>query len=258
MTKGEIEFEGMIAEKANAVYQPGKNAEMDAWFNAFFIENHIDHFTYPTQAAPPEQIRFMVYFEGNDRYYPCSDRMFEAIMTRKQSAFLQKKYAEVFQKILKLIDEQIEDQFEKDFLESLIIIKFKHETRDEIMIPSRIEKRLLGLFLLRTQIEDPYLYEKNNRNVRMKNALSSQVFLEAINAAKATDFENLPATLSDIKNLVDYIELKRLVSLSVVCKLWETDEAKYFKAEDYNKIFEQPILGEGVGRLFDFLGIAKN
>ncbi len=135
---------------------PPKTPETDAWFTAFFIENHIDYYTYPYHVSTPEQIRFIVFTEENERYYPCSDHMVEAIMNKNQSEFLQKKYHEILQKILKVIDSQIEDKDEKAYLESLIKIKYQHETRDEIMIPSRLEKRLFGIFLNRTQIEDPY------------------------------------------------------------------------------------------------------
>jgi hypothetical protein len=87
---------------------PKKSPETDAWFTAFFIENHLDHYTYPDHVSTPEQIRFIVFTEEDERYYPCSDRMFEAIMNRNQSEFLQKKYHEILRKILKLIDSQIE------------------------------------------------------------------------------------------------------------------------------------------------------
>ncbi len=257
MTHEEYEFEGLDPEQAKAIYHPGKNPETDAWFNAFFIENHLDYYTNPDSASSPEQIRFMVYTEGEERYYPCSDRMFEAIMNRNKSAILQKKYNEVFQKILSLIDGQIEEPWEKDFLESLIIIKFKHETRDEIMIPSRVEKRLLGMFLRRTQIADPYAAEKSRHNLRVKNALSSEAFQNAINRVDAADFESLPATLSEIKKRVDYVKVNRLISLCVENKLWETDEAANYTANDYEKIFSRPITGNGTDRFFQFLDIPK-
>lgn len=258
MTHEEHDFEGMDPEQAKSIYQPGKNPEIDAWFNGFFIENHLDYYTNPDHACTPEQIRFMVYTEGREQYYPCSDKMFEAIMNRNKSAFLQKKYNEVFQKLLGLIDKKIEDPWEKSFLESLIIIKFKHETRDEIMIPSRVEKRLLGMFLKRTQIEDPYINEKTVRNQRARQVLSSPVFQKAINRVIRKDFDCMPQTLSELKIRADYIELKRLVSLCVERKIWETDEAERYTEDDYNKILGRPLSGNGVDRFFNFFGLAQH
>ncbi|MFO7963574.1 MAG: hypothetical protein R6U50_06610 [Desulfobacterales bacterium] len=251
----EQDFEGLDPEQARLIYQPGKNPETDAWFNGFFIENHLDYYTNPDHACTPEQIRFMVYTEDNEQYYPCSDKMFEAIMHRNKSAFLQKKYNEVFQRLLALIDRQIEDPWEKSFLESLIIIKFKHETRDEIMIPSRVEKRLLGMFLKRTQIEDPYVCDKVARNRRALQVLASPAFQTAINRVTENEFERLPTRFSEIKKRVDYIELRRLISLCVERTIWETDEAKHYTVEDYHKILERPLSGRGVGRFFQFFGL---
>ena len=121
---------------ARPKYQLGKNPEMDAWLTAFFIENHLDYYTYPEHAATEEQVRFMVYTEDGERYYPCSDKMFESILSRKKSVFIHKRYSRALQRILDLIEDQIEDPYEKDYLESLMVIKHKHETRDDIMIPS--------------------------------------------------------------------------------------------------------------------------
>jgi len=84
-------------------YYQGQSPQKDAWLTTFFIENHLDYYSYPYDVASPEQIMFMVYTEPEKRYYPCSDRMFDAIISKEQSAFLQKKYNKVLEKILNLI-----------------------------------------------------------------------------------------------------------------------------------------------------------
>ena len=66
-------------------YIPYVDPERDAWYTAFFIENHMDYFAYPEHVGTPEQVRFMVYTEDEERYYPCSDRMFEAICRRRST-----------------------------------------------------------------------------------------------------------------------------------------------------------------------------
>jgi hypothetical protein len=241
--------------KKETPYRPGENPEMDAWYTAFFIENHLDYVTHPGQAATPEQVRFMVYTEEGERYYPCSDRMFEAIMSRDQSEYIQKQYYEVLQRVLELIDQQIEDQAAKKYLEALIKIKFRHETRDEMMIPSRLEKRLVRIFLNHTQIEDPYIFEKATRNRRASNAITSKAFLQALNHVDYSEVKKSPATLTEIKELVEHLELKRLISMSVETSLWESDEAFTYTQEDYLKLFNRPLKGNGLDPMFQFLGI---
>jgi len=243
------------SKNVNITYRPGENPEKDAWHTAFFIENHMDYFAYPDHVASPEQLTFMIYTEEDKRYYPCSDRMFEAIMSKNNSSFLQEKYKEVLQKIIELIDRQIEDESDKNFLEALIKIKFLHETRDEIMIPSRVEKRLLKIYLDRTLIDDPFLCEKAIRNNRVSKALCSEAFKKAINQVDNTVVLNPPATLAGIKEFVEHIEIKRLLSLSVENSLWESDESKAYKESNFHKLFSRQMIGNGVKPLLNFLGI---
>jgi len=173
-------------------YKHGKNPEIDAWHTAFYIENHLDYYSYKEHVASPEQVRFMVYLDENDQYYPCSDEMFEAIINRNQSGFLQKKYNEVLQRVLELVNSNIDDDREKTYLEALIIIKYKHETRDEIMLPSRLEKRLLNIFYHRTQIDDPLRFKKAMRNRKVNEALESPEFKKALNPVDLTKLDAPP------------------------------------------------------------------
>ncbi|MBW2201106.1 MAG: DUF89 family protein, partial [Deltaproteobacteria bacterium] len=235
-------------------YLPGESPERDAWYTAFFIENHLDHFSYPEIVATPEQVRFMVYTDEDERYYPCSDRMFEAIMNKNQSDFLQEKYNEALQRVLNLVKYQIEDKVEQEYLESLIKIKFRHETRDEIMIPSRLEKRLIRIFINRTQIEDPYFFEKSIRHRRVNNALNSDSFVRAISLLDIGDFD-FPATLVEIRELANYLELKRLLALSVDSSLWESDISATYTEKDFIQIFNRQMSGGGIEPLFDFIGV---
>ena len=240
---------------ANRPYPLGENPERDAWYTAFFIENHLDYFSHPEHAATPEQVRFMVYTEEDERYYPCSDQMFEAIINRNESHFLQEHYRSVLDKMLALIQIQIEDKLERSYLESLIKIKHRHETRDEIMIPSRLEKRLITIFLNRTQIEDPYLVEKSTRNRRISKVLDSPTFQAAINHVDGSDLLSSPTTVIGIKQLAEHIEIKRLFALSVEKSLWESDGAQQLSQADYQKLFARKLKGNGVKPLLDFLSI---
>jgi hypothetical protein len=239
----------------NQPYLPNVSPQKDAWYTAFFIENHIDHFAYPQHVATSEQIRFMVYTEDEERYYPCSDRMFKAIMSRNQSDFLQRKYGEVLDRVLKLIHRMIDDPWEKDYLDALIRIKFEHEIRDEIMIPSRLEKRLINIFLNRTQIEDAFFCEKGMRNLRAGNALRSMACKSALNMLEAEEFGGTHRTLTETREVLRFIELKRLLALTVETSLWIDDNAVRFTQSDYIRLLKRPVTGDGAQALFDFLGI---
>lgn len=242
----------------SSIYKHGQSPELDAWFTAFLIENHLDYFTHPDQAASVEKVCFMVYCEKDERYYPCSDRMFEAIMKRNQSAFIQEKYTETLEKVFKLIDRQeIEDEKEKEYLRALVKIKFEHETADEMIIPSRLEKRLLSIFLNRTRILDPCMEEKVLRNQRASSALGSAAFKQAMDYVDPKSLENPPAALNDIKRLVQWAELMRLFTLSVENDLWEKEHSRKFTKDEFLRIFNRPIPHKNFEPLLDFLCIGS-
>ena len=238
-------------------YRFGQSPEMDAWLTSFFIENHLDYFTDPDQAASDEQVRFMVYVPSGERYYPCSDRMFEAIISRKQSAFIQKHYNKALQKILDLIEKQIEEPYEKDYLESLVINKYKLETRDEIIIPSRLEKRLMSIYLKRTLIGDPFLTEKTERNKQALAVLSTRAFGEAINHVEKKELDNPPESLEEIKSLIAAVEFARLLHMANAPELWTTDKSDRLTKEDLLQLFNRPFAGDGIKPLLAFLGFGK-
>ncbi|MBW1894028.1 MAG: hypothetical protein JRI91_10085 [Deltaproteobacteria bacterium] len=248
----------MKTDDKKGKFSPGQSPEEDAWYTSFFIENHLDYYAYPDHVASPEQIRFMVQLEESEWYYPCSDRIFEAIMNKNQSAFIQKQYHKVLQRIMYLIKDQIEDQKQRQYLESLIIIKFKHETRDELMIPSRLEKRLLKILFHRTQISDPFLMEKTDKNRRAAAVLKSDMFLRALNRFDTTEINSDNSTLKGIKEHVESLELKRLLSVMVERSLWEDEQAMRFAEEDFIRIMARKFIGNGVDELFKFLGILHN
>jgi hypothetical protein len=240
-----------------ASFRFGQSPEMDAWLTSFFIENHLDFFTYPDHAASDEQVRFMVYVPSGERYYPCSDRMFEAIISRKQSAFIQKHYNKALQKILDLIEKQIEEPYEKDYLESLVINKYKLETRDEIIVPSRLEKRLMSIYLKRTLIGDPFLDEKTECNKKAFAVLTTKAFGDAINYVEKRELDNPPESLAEIKSLIAAVEFSRLLHMANAPELWTADNSDRLTKEDFLQLFKRPIGGDGIKPLLAFLGFGK-
>jgi len=239
-------------------YRLGQDPAADAWYTSFFIENHLDHYAFPDHVATPEQVRFMVFTEANERYYPCSDQMFWTIMKRESTPFLQEKYDEALRKVLSLVERQIEDDWEKAYLMALIKTKYEHETRDGIMIPSRLEKRLLNIYRNRTQIEDPCLCEKAERNKRASRALNSEAFQRALDSVDDSVLLSSPVGLEQIKERADYLKLRRLFALSVESALWESDEMSQYTVDDYLRLFSRPMRGNGVEQLWRFLEIRKD
>lgn len=235
---------------------PGQDPDLDAFYAIFFIENHLDHSIYPDEVASPEQIGFMVYMENEKtHYYPCSDSMFKSIIKRDIDYDLQKKYDQVRENILNLVEKFIEDPDKREFLKSLFNIKFEHETRDKMMIPSRLEKRLFKIFINQSGITDPYQKIKYEKNKKVKALLDSPEFKKAIDSVEIDPDIEIPESLSDIRRKLEYIELRRFISLTSESKIWEDQESLDVDANLISKCFEKDFKGNGIKEFFKFLGI---
>ncbi|MBA3009218.1 MAG: hypothetical protein KKF12_02290 [Proteobacteria bacterium] len=238
--------------------QIGKNPDLDAWFTIFFLENHIDPFAYPTKVSTLEQIEFMVYLENNERFYPCSDKMFDAIMSRKYPKHLKEEYQKVYDKVMKLVDDVIDSDYDRNFLKSLIKIKYDHEIETGLLIPSRLEKRLCKIFSSRTHIENPYFDEKRKENKRVKNLLTSETFKKALNQINGSIEDINSLSLYELREKIKEIEFQRLLSLLSAPHLWTDDNAKMPTLPQFKEIFKTRIAGNGMNRLTQLIHTPKS
>jgi len=230
----------------------GKDPEYDAWFTAFFLKNHIDPFAYPKKVGTREQIEFMVYPENEERFYPCSDKMFETIMSREYPPFLEKEYEQVLKKVISLVEETIDSKYDNQFLKELLKIKYSDEIMTGLLIPSRLEKRLYKIFLSRTHIENPYANYKQRTNKKMHNFLNSERFKKALNQIdhhlECIDGQSL----SQLREKIKEIELNRLLTILAYDTLWKTNN-KIPSVDTIKTIFETPFKGNGLSHLIGLM-----
>jgi len=235
----------------------GKNPDLDAWFTVFYLENHIDHYAYPTKVGSPKQMEFMVSLEGEERYYPCSDNMFCSIMSRKKNELTEKEYGKILKRMMKLIDDLISSEKEKVFLKSLITIKYEHEVEQHLIIPSRLEKRLYKIFVSRTHIQDPYMSVKQNKNLKISQIFGSKNFERAINYLDESFQCSSDSSMTKLKEKIENTVFKRyltLLSLDSILNEKKDFEVKY---EDLIHIFNNTISGDGLPELLNLLGDKK-
>lgn len=232
-----------------------KNPRQEAWLYSFLDENHLNYSTSPDLVASPAQLKFMVFLEPDQNYFPCSQKLFDEIMARVKSPFLGELYSEVWSRISNLVETKIEDEVQREFLIDLLNIKYQHETNNYNVIPSRLEKRLFKLFMVTTQIEDPLLHEKAECNRRAHRICGSQDFIRAVNRFTdpciSTDLANHDS-LEDTRRTLDSAKLRRLFQASVQKSLWEEDENTP-TMDEWNEIFDIPLADDGWGALEDFI-----
>ncbi len=191
----------------------GRSPEKEAWIANFFTENHIAYEAFPHEVASLEQLRFMVYTEPCQFYYPCSDRTFNAIINKTDSDWLIMNYVKVWDKIKPLVTSIVEDKFRREFLLNLIQIKFRHDTASLVMLPSRIEKRLLHIFIRVSEIDRPLARRKEEMNRKVSELLESTAYRQAINDREGLALDT-DSPLDEIGLRISFLKLKRLFSLA--------------------------------------------
>ncbi len=219
-----------------------KDPEKDAWTANFYTENHLAWELF-SEVATPEQLKFMVYMGDEVYYYPCSDEVFSAIMEKKGKDLLPILYFKVWEEIEPLIEKAIDDSYKKRFLLNLLRIKFRHETATQVVLPSRLEKRLLHIFTRVAAVERPLAIEKEKKNQNCKKAISSRAFIEALNdpsPIKGLDC----ASLDRLQEEIFFLKLKRLLSLTSHPKIWE--EEREFSKEEFLHMMNGSITGDGL------------
>ena len=236
---------------------PGKDPHLDAWLTAFFLENHIDPFAYPNKVATMEQIEFMVFLEDKEQYFPCSDEMFTAIMSRNSRAYLRKRYQVVRDKVIRMVDEFIESAYDKEFLTALIRIKYAHEIESLLMIPSRLEKRLCKIFASQTHIENPHAGKKQEENRQAQALLTSAAFYTALNQIDGAIQHIEQFSLGSLRKKIKEIELQRLLSMMCAGHLWAQHQDPPPSVETFHRLFETRISGNGLPHLMDLIHTQK-
>lgn len=244
--------EGLQSEAAS-IPKSGGDPSADAWLTNFFTENHLDFETQPDEVASPEQVRFVVHLPENAVYYPCSTELFEAILKRQSKTYLHERYQEVWRVVEQLVQDLIADESRRTFLTKLLRIKFEHDTHDNILLPSRLEKRLFKIFIDKSKIDTPYFPAKVQRNKMVNELVAGPTFWNSFNwidQQTILSFESL----EDLKSEAAKLQLRRLLNLCVASELWETGEAGAGPSKvDFNKILHRPLGGNGVKPLQDYL-----
>ena len=219
-----------------------ENPERDAWIANFFTENHLAYEAFPYKVASPEQLKFIIFLDGQPYYYPCTQELFEKIINKKGADLLALEYMKAWERIEPLVASVIESPYRKKFLLSLLKIKFRHETASFVLLPSRLEKRLLQIFTRVSEIDRPLSQTKEAQNGRMARVLKSQAFKDALNdlSGLSTSSGSLDSLAIDIRLL----QLKRLIALSGHPEMWIDEPGNLHKDEPL-PMSEQGLKGTG-------------
>ena len=240
-------------KKASPLPVGPNDPDFDAWFTSFFLKNHIDPFAYPTKVGTREQIEFMVFLEENERYYPCSDKMFDTIMSGTYPTYLKKSYKTILERVLSMIDELIDTVYDKNYLKALVKIRYNDETRTGLLLPSRLEKRLYKVFLTRTHIENPYFDRKKTANKKAAEFLKSGAYIKAVNQVDASFLTSDGLFLFQLREKIKILEFNRLLTLMAQPVLWTGRNRKAPPLSKIKQMFDTPVSGAGLKPLLSLI-----
>ncbi len=220
----------------------GSDPDRDAWLTNFYTENHLAYEAFPDYVASPEQLNFIVHLAGEKLYYPCSDEMFAAIIEKRADTMLTSAYMKIWSRLERMVREVVKNEFKQKYLLSLLSIKFQHETSSKVLLPARLEKRLLTIFTHISDISRPLAHCKETENRRAAAFLERSDFQKAFNSLEGLRIDE-DTTLDDIDLQQHILRLRRLLILSTVSEIWKDDTPP--PMAELEKMMNVPIMTEG-------------
>lgn len=197
----------------------GRSPALDAWLLHFLTENNLEHSIDPGKNASPEQIRFMVALKDESHIYgPFSDRRLPRLLNSRQDPYLRQEYNTEWLALTRLVHEFVADPSDRKRILLLCAHKFRQILVSPIMIPSRVMKRFITIFLTQSGLTDPYQERKAKYNRQAQEALDSSEMDKLLNFCP--DASQRCERLADFRFGLDMIELTRLIILSTLSAIW--------------------------------------
>ncbi|HDQ41040.1 MAG TPA: hypothetical protein ENN39_08455 [Desulfonatronum sp.] len=206
----------------------GHDPYLDAWILHFLTENNLDHAINPLENASPEQIRFMVDLD-EDQFFPaCTDWMLGFLLKQELTKDLLAEYSNHWKSVIRLTREQIADPYLRAKITALCRYKFKAALQSRVIIPSRLVKWLLTIFMSYSGLDDPLRDRKRRANARAYAFTQTSLYQQIVGACPK-DFLAC-ATMEQLRADLDMLELKRLFRLATMRVIWKAQEFKLQKS----------------------------
>lgn len=200
----------------------GRDASLDALLLHFMTENHLEYTIDPHKNASSEQVRFMVALDDDEFYAPCSDGMFQMLLEDGLPDLLREKYLEQWKAFISLSRNFCSDRkLAKRFIQ-LARHKFRMCLASPIIMPSRLMKRLITIFMTQSGIDDPYRDIRKGLNRRAAELVASDAFDELVNGRQEVPDQS--GRIDDLRFSLDMLEIERLMRISTVADDWTSEE----------------------------------
>jgi len=198
--------------------QYGQDASLDALLLHFMTENHLEYSIDPDKNASGEQIRFMMALEEGEFYAPCSDWMFRMLLEDGLPERLLEEYLAQWKTFISLSRNFCTDrEIARRFIQ-LARHKFRMVLASPIILPSRLMKRFITIFMTQSGIDDPYRGIRKDLNRKASDIVESDVFDSMVNGCLANVEQ--PGRIDDLRFKIDMVEIERLMRISTMTDHW--------------------------------------
>lgn len=196
----------------------GQDAALDALLLHFMTENHLEYTIDPHKNASGEQLQFMLALREGEFYAPCSDWMFRMLLEEGLPERLREKYIEQWQRFISLSRNFCTDrELARRFIQ-LARYKFRMILASPIIMPSRLMKRFITIFMTQSGIDDPYRDIRRGLNRQAAEIAGSGVFDEMVN--RGPEEMPLAGRIDDLRFSLDLLEIERLMRIATITDHW--------------------------------------
>ncbi len=200
----------------------GRDPDLDAWLLHFMTENDLEHLISPDKNASLDQLRFIVDLEEGHFFAPCTDWMLKNLLQSDMTYELREEYRSTWRKLVRVIRHVPLDRYLRRKIVALCRHKFRDTFKYPFVIPSRLLKRLLTIFLSQSALQDPYQERKIALNRRAREFMQAPLFKRFISACPSSTMGC--EKIQDLRWQLDLLEFRRLFCLSTWGAIWEEND----------------------------------
>ncbi|WP_419787612.1 ARMT1-like domain-containing protein [Pseudodesulfovibrio sp.] len=230
----------------------GNDVSLDALLLHFMTENHLEYTIEPDKNGSREQLKFMLDLDEKEFYAPCSDWMFLMLIKGGLPRVLLDEYLDQWKTFVHLTRNFCAERKQASRFLQLARHKFRMVLASPIVIPSRLLKRLVTIFMTQSGIDDPYRGIRKALNRRAAAVVKSKTFDTVVNTCPR-EMDACPR-IDDLRYRLDMLEIERLMRISTLTDNWSPEsfaEEALIEADINGEIEQRPDQFEPVR---DFLG----
>ena len=201
----------------------GLDPYTDAWILHFMTENNLEHTLNPDINASPEHLRFMVSLDEDQVFAPCSDEELKQLLQSRMSPELQEAYNRQWRRLAVFVHDNVKDRYLWRRIIALCRHKYRMVLSSPFIIPGRLMKRFLNIFLTQTSIDDPLREEKKRANRLARSSMNSQAVQDILFACPQ-DIATC-GRIQDMRWQLNLEELVRTLCLSTWPRFWQQESA---------------------------------